>query len=144
MAFAFGNSQGKCISKHANIHNAYFLKSCGKSYYNGTVSYLKHMGRDRILAGSNSGGFSIGRWRTRSAIQSGEQAWQAIVAAAPTALSQQVLLWYKNSLWGFQHNTRCKMTGKIETHSLSGIHTFPSTQATKPSADKHGSELAAS
>lgn len=123
MAFAFGNSLGKCTCKYAYIQNAYFLKSCGKSYYNGIVSYLKHMGRDRILACSKSGGFSIGRWRTRSAIQSGEQVWQATVAAASTALSQQVLLWYKNSLWGFQHNTKCKMTGQ-NRNSFSEWHSY--------------------
>lgn len=91
------------------MHNAYFLKSYRKSYYNGIVSYLKHMGRCRILKRSNSGEFSIRRWRTCSAIQSGKQVWQATVMAVPTSLSQQVLLWHKNSLRGIQWNTKCKM-----------------------------------
>lgn len=94
---------------YTHLHDAYFLKSCSKSHYSGIVSYLKHMGRGRILECSNSGGFSIGRWRTCSAIQSGKHVWQATVVAAPTSLSQQVLLWHKNSLWGSQQNTNCKM-----------------------------------
>ena len=67
------------------------------------------MERNRILKGSNSGEFRIRRWRTCSAIQSGKQVWQQTVVAVPTSLSQQVLLWHKNSLWGIQWNTKCKM-----------------------------------
>lgn len=77
LAFGFRNSKGKCMCTHIRI--IHFSKTCRKSYYNGIVSYLKHMGRGKILEDSNSGGFSIGRWRTCRAIQSGKQVWQATV-----------------------------------------------------------------
>lgn len=94
---------------HTHTHNACFWKSGRKSYYKAIVSYLKHMGKGRHLEGSNSVGFTIGRWRTCGAIQSGKQVWQPTVVAVPTSLSQQVLLWHKNSLWWIQQNTKCKM-----------------------------------
>lgn len=132
------------MSAYTHIHDAYFLKSCRKSYNNGIVSYLKHMERGRILECSYSGGFSIGRWRTCSAIRSGKQVWQATVVAAPTFLSQQVLLWHKNSLWGIQENTKCKMKEQNIKSFSEWRSYFPSIQATKPVANKQRSYLAAS
>lgn len=120
-----------------HIHTAYFWKTCKKSYYNGIVSYLKHMGRSRILEGSNSGRFSIGRWGTCRAIQSGKQLWQATVWLFQLPSPSRCCYGTRIVSEGFNRTQSVRWKNKIENHSLSGIHIFPATQATRPVAKKH-------
>lgn len=122
-----------CMNTH--MYNAYFLKSCRKSCYNGIVSYLKHMGRGRILEYSNCGGLVL-EDGGHAVPFNRKTGLAAAVLAAPTSLSQQVLLWHKNSLWGIQHNTMCKMKKQNrKSFSECGIPIFPATWATKPVAN---------
>lgn len=111
-----------------DTHNtAYFWKTCKKSYYNGFVSYLKHMGSGRILEGSNSGGFSIGRWRTCSAIQSVKQLGQATVWLFQLPSPSRCCYGTRIVSEGFNRTQSVRWKNKLENHSLSGIHIFPAT-----------------